>query len=179
MTVISIFATAAIGTLLIISIGSAIAYSYETFKLMFSKTNVLSEEEIQDYVELVSKYPFISLPTESAKCLCPRMTKNKLNTWLVYISDGWYKSFIPDMLEELKNVIRENNIEFHIDDISGKHGMLEIAYHPHNNAVDIVLEKYKEKSKSICVVCGDIATNHLWDINAPYCDRCKHELPDF
>jgi 2-keto-3-deoxy-galactonokinase len=83
------------------------------------------------------------------------------------------------MLEELKNVIQENHIEFYIDDITSKHGMLEIAYHPHNNKIDLVLKKYKEKSKNVCVICGDIATNHLWDINAPYCDRCKHELPDF
>lgn len=83
------------------------------------------------------------------------------------------------MLEELKNVIHENHIEFHIDDITSEHGMLEISYHPHNSDIDIVLEKYKEKSKNTCVVCGNEATNHLWNIKAPYCDRCKDELPDF
>jgi hypothetical protein len=46
MRTIGVFGTVVITSLLIILFGCVIAYIYETFKLMRSKNNVLSEEEV-------------------------------------------------------------------------------------------------------------------------------------
>ena len=112
------------------------------------------------------------------------------------IPDGWMNTFVPQLKDELFEACGAYADEIMFYQIKEKFGELVVYwnfpdkdYYTDENYADInevipviqdILKKYKEISKSTCVMCGEPATYMTtWAYIAPFCDDCERERPIF
>ena len=102
--------------------------------------------------------------------------------------EGWRKTFIPDMIYELCEVLGSYVEDFEVYQIKEKFSSLTIYWgwkwrdytdeeNKDRQAIDAevknIIEKYKRISEHTCVKCGNKATflSDHWVI--PWCDSCR------
>lgn len=105
-----------------------------------------------------------------------------------FLYEGWIKAFVPQMMNEMFNVIGSYVEDFEIYQIKEKYGGLtiykgwkdreyteeefkdldKITYE-----LNIIIDKYRKISDHTCVKCGGKATflSDFWVI--PWCDACR------
>ena len=102
--------------------------------------------------------------------------------------EGWRKTFVPDMIDELCDALGPYVEDFEVYQIKEKYGSLTIYWgwkwrdytddecNDLNNLYDEVnnvIDKYRKISERTCVKCGGMATflSAHWVI--PWCDSCR------
>jgi hypothetical protein len=105
-----------------------------------------------------------------------------------FLYDGWIKSFVPQMMDELFNALGPYVEDFEVRQIKEKYGSLTIYwgwrhrdYTDEENkdrkelddTVKSIIDKYRKISNHTCVKCGSKATflSSHWVI--PWCDSCR------
>jgi hypothetical protein len=108
------------------------------------------------------------------------------------IPDGWMKSFMPQLKDELFVALGAYADEIMFYQTKEKFGQLTMYwnfpdkdYYTDKDYEDIeelvptiqnIIKKYVEISKNTCVMCGEAATyTTTWDWIAPFCDDCEVE----
>lgn len=108
------------------------------------------------------------------------------------IPDGWEKSFIPQLKDELFNALGAYADEIMFYQTKEKFGALvvhwnfpdkdyytDVDYADLDELVPIVqniINKYIEISKNTCIVCGKAATHMTTGYIVPLCDRCEDKF---
>lgn len=112
------------------------------------------------------------------------------------IPNGWMKSFMPQLRDELFNALGAYADEIMFYQIKEKFGKLIVYwnfpdkdYYTEYNYADInelipiiqdIIKKYEEISVNTCVVCGEPATYiTTWAYIAPFCDDCERNRSIF
>ena len=102
--------------------------------------------------------------------------------------DGWQKAFVPQMLDEMFQVLGSYVEDFEVYQIKEKYGSLTIYWgwdfrdytdeedrdrKEIDDAIKNIVEKYRKISEHTCVQCGGKATffSSHWVI--PWCDNCR------
>ena len=93
---------------------------------------------------------------------------------------GWRKAFGWEMLKELDQVIREDEINnFTILQIKEKFGGLRFyctGDYGDNKKISEIIRKYEELSYRTCIECGKPAKWISTGWICPYCDECKQKI---
>ena len=108
------------------------------------------------------------------------------------IPDGWIKSFIPQLKDELFEALGAYADEIMFYQIKEKFGQLTVYwnfpdrdYYTEKDDMDLkelvpvirsIVEKYVEISKNTCIVCGEAATHMTTGYIAPLCDSCEDKF---
>ena len=94
----------------------------------------------------------------------------------------WKDDFGLDWARDLKKYLKEHNIKhYRIAQIKEKYGEFDWLYPPDYKDCRKLEHKYIERSKQICICCGDIATmttpTYIW--KGYYCSKCapKYAYP--
>lgn len=137
-----------------------------------------TREQLKNWI-LCGKYPFLILKYWNCETMQYEVDDDydyKL-TELDMISDGWHIAFGEMMCEELKEELDKFDYvdKYHFIDIKEKWGGLDITDNGVPVGCDVwrILEKYRQLSKNICIICGkpDVPMTHNgWD--SPYCKKC-------
>ena len=102
--------------------------------------------------------------------------------------DGWKGSFVPQMMDEMFNVLGPYVEDFEVYQIKEKFGSLTVYWgwrhrdytdeenidrYEIDNAIKNIIQKYSDISYRTCVKCGSQATflSSHWVI--PWCDNCR------
>ena len=102
--------------------------------------------------------------------------------------EGWRKTFVPDMIDELCDALGPYVEDFEVYQIKEKFGNLRIYWgwkhrdytddenkdrKEIDDAVKSIIDKYRKISYCTCVQCGGKATflSDYWVI--PWCDNCR------
>ena len=105
-----------------------------------------------------------------------------------FLYEGWQNAFVPQMMDELFNILGPYVEDFIVHQIKEKFGCLTVYWGWRHrdytdeenrdrmeldNAVENVISKYKKISERTCVQCGGKATflSDYWII--PWCDKCR------
>ena len=99
--------------------------------------------------------------------------KNK-KTWLDLMPDGWRKFFGEQMVEEIAQALKGE--ELIITQIKEKFGGLRFYCHGTTKEVYDVISKYEQLSKLVCIRCGAKATKISMGWISPFCDKCAHDM---
>lgn len=92
---------------------------------------------------------------------------------------GWCKAFGSDLMDEIKDVVNQENIEdFIIMQAKEKFGELRLYYYPPNKNIDDVVKKYVDISRKTCCNCGKPATKISTGWISPWCDDCASKIHD-
>lgn len=108
------------------------------------------------------------------------------------IPDGWLKSFMPQLRDELFEACGAYADEIMFYQIKEKFGQLTVYwnfpdkdYYTEEDCKDInnlisviesVIKKYTEISKKTCIVCGNAATHMTAGYIVPLCDSCEDKF---
>jgi hypothetical protein len=111
--------------------------------------------------ELLEKYPFLKI-------------KNSPVTWLDAMPDGWRKAFGEQMIEEISQALKGE--ELVITDIKEKFGGLRFYTGGATQEVHDIISKYERMSYHICILCGQKATKISRGWISPYCNACAKEI---
>lgn len=111
--------------------------------------------------ELLNKYPFLKI-------------KNSPITWLDVMPDGWRKAFGEQMIEEISQALKGQ--ELIITEIKEKFGGLRFYTGWTTEEVYDIISKYESMSYRICILCGQKATKISKGWISPYCDACAKEI---
>lgn len=105
-----------------------------------------------------------------------------------YLYEGWRKTFVPDMINELCDVLGPYVEDFEIGQIKEKFGSLTVYWswkcreytddenidrHEIDNMVKNIIQKYSDISYRTCVKCGNRATFLSSHWVTPWCDNCR------
>lgn len=103
------------------------------------------------------------------------------------LPEGWVKSFVPKMKDELFNALGSYAEDFYIDQAKEKWAALRVYWHwkdrtrcEHewedlNNLTQVVREiiyKYTDISFETCMTCGEDASHYTRGYIVPKCDDC-------
>lgn len=102
------------------------------------------------------------------------------------LPEGWYKNVVPNMVNELVNVLGPYIFDFEVLQCKEKYGEIRIYWtwadgsyrDPETNwdemrdKIDIILRKYEAISFLTCVECGTEATKYSDGWILPYCEKC-------
>jgi hypothetical protein len=108
--------------------------------------------------------------------------------WEVYfLYEGWQKTFVPQMMDELFDVLGSYVEDFEVHQIKEKYGSLTVYWgwkhrdytDKENNdikeidgAVKSIIEKYRTISDHTCVQCGGKAVLLSTGWVLPFCNDC-------
>lgn len=108
------------------------------------------------------------------------------------IPDGWIKSFMPQLRDELFKACGAYADEIMFYQIKEKYGQLTVYwnfpdkdYYTDLDNKDIeeiiptiqsIIKKYTEISKNTCIVCGKAATHMAVGYIVPLCDSCEDKF---
>ena len=108
------------------------------------------------------------------------------------IPDGWIKSFMPQLRDELFKACGAYADEIMFYQIKEKYGQLTVYwnfpdkdYYTDLDNKDIeeiiptiqsIIKKYTEISKNTCIVCGKAATHMTAGYIVPLCDSCEDKF---
>ena len=123
--------------------------------------------------ELIERYPFL----RRRNLWTDELIENDEYTKLDEMPTGWRRAFGEEMCEEILQVlIKYDCVDlYRITQIKEKYGTLRwYCNYPNGTYTEInqIIDKYYEKSKRICVVCGEPATKEALSWLSPYCDGC-------
>ena len=105
------------------------------------------------------------------------------------LPDGWTKTFIPKMKEELTKVLGDYVYDFVVFQIKEKHGTMRMYWSwadrkytsaelvdlaEISEAVNDIIRKYENISEKTCVVCGETATKMTTGCVIPVCDTHEY-----
>ena len=102
------------------------------------------------------------------------------------LPEGWYKTVIPNMVDELVDVLGPYVFEFEVLQCKEKYGAIRIYWSWAENSyrdpetdwdviinrIDTILRKYESISFLTCVECGANATKYSDGWVLPYCHEC-------
>ena len=117
-----------------------------------------------------------------------RATFNEKMYEVNFLYDGWQKTFVPQMIDELFNALGSYVEDFEVYQIKEKFSSLTIYkgwkdreyteeefedLEDITAEINVIIEKYKKISERTCVQCGGKATflSDYWVI--PWCDNCR------
>ena len=105
------------------------------------------------------------------------------------VPDGWMKSFMPQLRDELFNALGAYADEIMFYQTKEKFSELTVYwnfpdrdYYTEEDVKDInnlipvvqdIIKKYVEISKNTCIVCGKAATHMTTGYIVPLCDNCE------
>ena len=108
------------------------------------------------------------------------------------IPDGWEKSFIPKLKDELFEALGAYADEIMFYQIKEKYGALHVYwnfpdrdYYTEKDDMDLkelipiirsIIEKYVDTSEKTCIVCGQAATHMTTGYIVPLCDHCEDKF---
>ena len=109
---------------------------------------------------------------------------------LTNLPDGWYKTLVPNLVEDLVKVLGPYALEFKVLQSKEKFGSLrvywtwedwsfrdpQIDWNKMGNNIDSILHKYERISYKTCADCGALAA---YDHDGcgyiiPLCEKCFH-----
>lgn len=112
-----------------------------------------------------------------------------LKMWeTMWLYDGWKNTFIPQMMDELFDVLGPYVEDFMVHQIKEKYGSLTVYWgwkhrdytdEEHkdikelDDAVTNIIAKYRKISDHTCVKCGGKATFLSSHWVTPWCDNCR------
>ena len=96
------------------------------------------------------------------------------------IPDGWRKSIVPRLVNELVDVLGSHVDDFVISDCKEKFGELRVYWYYKNpidddllyDKIEEIIGKYKLISRKTCVKCGRLATTQSSGWIFPFCSGC-------
>lgn len=97
------------------------------------------------------------------------------------IPDGWRKSIIPMLVDELVDVLGSHVDDFVISDCKEKFGELRVYWYYENqindddllyDKIEKIIGKYELISRKTCVKCGRLATTQSRGWILPFCPGC-------
>lgn len=96
------------------------------------------------------------------------------------IPDGWRKSVVPKLVDELVDVLRSHVDDFVISDCKEKFGELRVYWYYKTqinddllyNKIEEIIGKYELISRKTCVKCGRLATTQSRGWILPFCPGC-------
>jgi hypothetical protein len=146
------------------------------YQSSLQKANFVYNENMNNK-ELLKKYPFLRL----RNLMTGKYDRKSKDTWLDYMPDGWRKVFGEQMVEEIAQALKGE--ELLITQIKEKFGGLRFYCHGTTREVYDIIRKYERMSYHICISCGEPATKISKGWISPYCDQCAKQinvtLPDF
>ena len=104
------------------------------------------------------------------------------------LPEGWVKSFVPQMKDELFNAIGSYAGDFYIDQAKEKWAALRVYWHwcdrkrcEHEwhdlneltNTISEIIYKYTDISFETCMVCGEGADGYTRGYVVPVCNDCN------
>ena len=108
------------------------------------------------------------------------------------IPDGWIKSFMPQLRDELFKACGAYADEIMFYQIKEKYGALRVYwnfpdrdYYTEEDNIEInelvpvirnIVEKYVDISEHTCTICGKAATHMTTGYIEPLCDNCDDKL---
>ena len=112
-----------------------------------------------------------------------------------FLYDGWIRSFVSQMMDELFNALGPYVEDFEVHQIKEKYGSLTIYWgwkhrdytdEENNDRKDIddavknIVEKYRKISERTCVQCGEKAVLLSTGWVLPFCNNCyDHKMGVF
>lgn len=96
------------------------------------------------------------------------------------IPDGWRKSVVPKLVDELVDVLGPHVDDFVISDCKEKFGELRVYWYYENpigddllyDKIEEIIGKYELISRKTCVKCGRLATTQSRGWILPFCPGC-------
>lgn len=97
------------------------------------------------------------------------------------IPDGWRKSVVPKLVDELVDVLGSHVDDFVISDCKEKFGELRVYWYYENqindddllyDKIEKIIGKYELISRKTCVKCGRLATTQSRGWILPFCPGC-------
>ena len=96
------------------------------------------------------------------------------------IPDGWRKSVVPKLVDELVDVLGSHVDDFVISDCKEKFGELRVYWHYDNpidddllyDKIEEIIGKYELISRKTCVKCGRLTTTQSRGWILPFCSGC-------
>ena len=96
------------------------------------------------------------------------------------IPDGWRKSIIPRLVDELVDVLGSHVDDFIISYCKEKFGELRVYWYYENpidddllyDKIEEIIGKYELISRKTCVKCGRLATTQSRGWILPFCPGC-------
>jgi len=98
-------------------------------------------------------------------------------TWLDVIPDVWRKDFGISLCKELKDEIRRSHLsDYKITQVKEKFGGLRWYDEGGNEVTTKIIQKYEQRSRDICAICGQPATKVTHGWVRYVCDSCYDKL---
>lgn len=96
------------------------------------------------------------------------------------IPDGWRKSVVPKLVDELVDVLGSHVDDFVISDCKEKFGELRVYWYYENpidddllyDKIEEIIGKHELISRKTCVKCGRLATTQSRGWILPFCPGC-------
>jgi hypothetical protein len=103
------------------------------------------------------------------------------------LPEGWVKSFVPQMKDELFDALGCYAEDFYIDQAKEKWAALRVYWHWRDrkycehewhdlneltNTVREIIYKYTDISFETCMCCGETASHHTRGYVVPVCNNC-------
>lgn len=100
-------------------------------------------------------------------------------TWLDDCPIGWHPLFL-EMCMMIKPILEDcgNLNDFHFIQVKEKYGQLRVYYNGAPKKVDNIINYYEEKSRRVCIGCGEPATKITTGWISPWCDECGNKTYD-
>lgn len=107
---------------------------------------------------------------------------------IAYLYDGWKKTFVPKMMDELFDALGSYVEDFEVLQIKDKFGKMRLdwnwAHRDYTDAeaeylnalfkiINNIIIKYENISGKTCIECGGKATHFSTGWMCPYCDSCR------
>lgn len=135
---------------------------------------------MEEIKRLIKKYPFLYPRNEWTDE--PVEDFDYTYTILDDMPAGWVKAFGEQMCEEIKQALKEDNIdinEWRIDQLKEKFGAMRLYPNIYGKALDAVINKYEKISAKTCCRCGKPATKISTGWILPWCDECGNKDEKF
>lgn len=123
--------------------------------------------------QLIKEYPFLYPRNEWTDE--PIEDFDYTYTILDDMPAGWVKAFGEQMCKEIKQALKEDNIDINawrIDQLKEKFGAMRLYPNIYGKALNTVINKYEKISAKTCCRCGKPATKISTGWILPWCDDC-------
>lgn len=117
-----------------------------------------------------------------------RATFNTKMEEIADLYDGWLKTFVPQMMDEMFDALGSYVEDFDVLQIKEKFGEMRLYWdwvdRDYTDAevedlnelykiIEHIISKYEDISRRTCVKCGGKATHFSTGWILPYCDSCR------
>lgn len=100
-------------------------------------------------------------------------------TWLDGIPDTWRKNFGIALCKELRDEIKKSGLkDYKIRQVKEKFGELCWYDEGGNKATNNIINKYEQRSREICAICGQPATKTTQSWITYVCDKCYDKIEE-